>query len=112
MKFAGHDYASTFYDSYLPQVSTVDGISSFRNRERRATHLEGFRGQSLHHHPQMLQTLPAKLEVDLAMRADFTEIEAEIQKKKKWGRKSEEWLRTKVGLLKHEGMSCTGKKYF
>jgi hypothetical protein len=28
----------------------------------------------------MLQTLPAKVEVDLAMRADFVEIEAEIKK--------------------------------
>jgi hypothetical protein len=80
MKFAGHDYASTFYDSYMPQISTVDGISSYWNREKRTAHLEGFRGLSLHHHPQMLQTLPAKVELDLAMRADFVELEMEIKK--------------------------------
>jgi hypothetical protein len=80
MEFVGHNYASTFYDSYMLQVSTVDGISGYWNRERRATHLEEFCGLSLHHRPQVLQTLPAKVEVDLEMRADFIELEAEIKK--------------------------------
>ena len=78
MKFAGHNNADTFFGSYMPQLSTVDGISSYWNRKRRTVHLEGFRGLSLHCYPQMLQSLPAKVEADLEMRADFIAISQEI----------------------------------
>ena len=79
MKFAGHNNADTFFGSYMPQLSTVDGISSYWNRKRRTVHLEGFCGLSLHCHPQMLQSLPAKVEADLEMRGDFIAIEQEIE---------------------------------
>ena len=79
MKFAGHNNADTFFGSYMPPLSTVDGISSYWNRKRRTVHLEGFRGISFHCHPQMLQSLPAKVEADLEMRADFIAIEQEIE---------------------------------
>ena len=79
MKFGGHNDADTFFGSYMPQLSTVDGISSYWNRKRRTVHLEGFRGLSLHCHPQMLQSLPAKVEADLETRADFIAIEQEIE---------------------------------
>ena len=79
MKFAGHNNGDTFFGSYMPQLSTVDGISSYWNRKRRTVHLEGFRGLSLHCHPQMLQSLPAKVEADLEMRGDFIAIEQEIE---------------------------------
>ena len=69
----------TFFGSYMPQLSTVDGISSYWNRKRRTVHVEGFCGLSLHCHPQMLQSLPAKVEADLEMRADFIAIEQEIE---------------------------------
>lgn len=79
MKFAGHNNADTFFGSYMPQLSTVDGISSYWNRKRRTVHLEGFRGLSLHHHPQMLQSLPAKVEADLEASADFIAINKELE---------------------------------
>ena len=79
MKFAGHNNADTFLGSYMPQLSTVDGISSYWNRKRRTVHLEGFRGLSLHYHPQILQSLPAKVESDLESRADFNAINQEIE---------------------------------
>lgn len=79
MKFGGHNNADTFFGSYMPQLSTVDGISSYWNRKRRTVHLEGFRGLSLHCHPQMWQSLPAKVEADLELRADFVAIEQEIE---------------------------------
>lgn len=78
MKFAGHKNADTFFGSYMPQLSTVDGIGSYWNRKRRTVHLEGFRGLSLHYHPQMLQSLPAKVEADLESRVDFTNLNKEI----------------------------------
>ena len=79
MKFAGHNNGDTFFGSYMPQLSTVDGMSSYWNRKRRTVHLEGFRGLSLHCHPQMLQSLPVKVEADLEMRGDFIIIEQEIE---------------------------------
>ena len=79
MKFAGHNNADTFFGSYMPQLSTVDGISSYWNRKRRTIHLEGFRGLSLHHHPQMLQSLPAKVEADLEADIDFVTINKQLE---------------------------------
>ena len=78
MKFAGHKNADTFFGSYMPQLSTVDGIASYWNLKRRTVHLEGFRGLSLHYHPQMLQSLPAKVEADLENRVDFADLNKEI----------------------------------
>lgn len=79
MKFGGHNNADTFFGSYMPQLSTVDGISSYWGRQGRTVHLEGFRGLSLHCHPQMWQSLPAKVEADLETRPDFVAINREIE---------------------------------
>ncbi len=78
MKFAGHNNADTFFGSYAPELSTVDGMASYWNKRRRTVHLEGFRGLSLHHHPQLLQSLPAKVEADLDNCAEFVAISKEI----------------------------------
>ncbi len=79
MKFAGHNNADTFFGSYAPELSTVDGMASYWNKKRRTVHLEGFRGLSLHHHPQLLQSLPAKVEANLDNCADFVFINKEIE---------------------------------
>src|SRR5947207_6974434 len=79
MKFAGHTNPNTFFESYMPQMSTIDGQSSYWGRERRTIHLQGFRGLSLHHHPQLLQSLPAKVQDDLERRPDFVALNNEIQ---------------------------------
>ena len=79
MKFAGHNNADTFFGSYAPELSTVDGMASYWNKKRRTVHLEGFRGLSLHHHPQLLQSLPAKVEANLDDCADFVSINKEIE---------------------------------
>ena len=79
MKFAGHNNADTFFDSYAPELSTVDGMASYWNKKRRTIHLEGFRGLSLHHHPQLLQSLPAKVEANLESYTDFVFINKEIE---------------------------------
>ena len=54
IKFAGHNNADTFFDSYAPELSTVNGMASYWNKKRRTIHLEGFRGLSLHHYSQLL----------------------------------------------------------
>ena len=79
MKFGGHNNPNTFFGSYAPELSTVDGMASYWNKKRRTVHLEGFRGLSLHHHPQLLQSLPAKVEADLENCADFVTISDEIE---------------------------------
>ncbi|KIV87981.1 hypothetical protein PV10_09166 [Exophiala mesophila] len=79
MKFAGHENSDTFFGSYMPQISTVDGQSSYWGKARRTVYLEGFRGLSLQHHPQMLQSLPAKVEANLKGRADFIALNEEIE---------------------------------
>src|SRR5947207_14325149 len=79
MKFAGHTNPNTFFESYMLQMSTVDGQSSYWGRERRTIHLNVFRGLSLHHHPQLLQSLPAKLQADLERRPDFVALNSEIE---------------------------------
>lgn len=79
MKFAGHNNADTFFGSYACELSTVDGMASYWNKKRRTVHLEGFRGLSLHHHPQLLQSLPAKVEANLDNCADFVSINKEIE---------------------------------
>lgn len=79
MKFAGHENSDTFFGSYMPQISTVDGQSSYWGKARRTIYLEGFRGLSLQHHPQMLQSLPAKVEANLKERADFIALNEEIE---------------------------------
>ena len=63
----------------MPQLSTVNRISSYWNHKRCTVHLEGFRGLSLHYHPQMLQSLPAKIKADLEIHDDFITIEQEIE---------------------------------
>lgn len=78
MKFAGHNNADTFFGSYAPELSTVDGMASYWNRKHRTVHLEGFRGLSLHYHPHMLQSLPAKVECNLENRVEFISINEEI----------------------------------
>ena len=79
MKFAGHTNPNTFSESYMPQMSTVDGQSSCWGRKRRTIYLNVFRGLSLHYHPQLLQSLPAKLQADLECRADFVTLNSEIE---------------------------------
>src|SRR5437773_4866447 len=79
MKFAGHTNPNTFFESYMLQMSTVDGQSSYWGRERCTIHLNIFRGLSLHHHPQLLQSLPAKLQADLERRPDFVALNSEIE---------------------------------
>ena len=79
MKFAGHENSDTFFGSYMPQIRTVDGQSSYWGKARRTVYLEGFRGLSLQHHPQMLQSLPAKVEANPKERADFVALSEEIE---------------------------------
>ena len=65
--------------SYTPELNTVDGMVSYWNKNRRTVHLEGFRGLSLHHHPQLLQSLPAKVEADFDNCSDFISVNQEIE---------------------------------
>ena len=79
MKFASYNNADTFFGSYAPELSTVDGMASYWNKKRRTVHLERFCGLSLHHYPQLLQSLPTKIESNLDNCVDFVSINKEIE---------------------------------
>ncbi|KAL2037958.1 hypothetical protein N7G274_009177 [Stereocaulon virgatum] len=79
IKFAGHNNADTFFGLYAPELSTVDGMASYWNKKRRTVQLKGFRGLSLHHYPQLLQSLPAKVEANLDNCADFVSINKGVE---------------------------------
>ncbi len=79
MKFAGHFDPNTFVTSYMSQLSTVDGQGSFFGQELRRDHLEDFRGLSLHRHPQLWQSLPAKHRFELERRPEFIAVDKEIE---------------------------------
>ena len=83
MEFGGHNNPDTFFGSYAPEISTVNGMTSYWNKVRRTVHLEGFRGLSLHHHTQLLQSLSVKVKADLNNCADFVAINNEIKTLKK-----------------------------
>ena len=57
---------------------SLPGIRLLGNKKSPTVHLEGFRGLSLHHHPQLLQSIPAKVEADLDNCSDFVSINKEI----------------------------------
>jgi hypothetical protein len=60
-------------------MSTVDGAASYWGLKRRTIYFEAFRGMSLQWHPQMEQSLPAKVQYDLAQRPDFVALSKEIK---------------------------------
>ena len=59
-------------------MSTINGAASFWGLKPRITYFEAFRGMSLQWSPQMEQSLPAKLRVNLAQRPDFVKLSEEI----------------------------------
>ena len=79
MRFAGQSNPSTFFQSYMSQLSTVDGQGSYFGTGLRRDHLEDFRGLSLHRHPQLWQSLPAKHQFELERRPDFIALDEEIE---------------------------------
>ncbi|KAL2054829.1 hypothetical protein ABVK25_005133 [Lepraria finkii] len=79
IKFAGYNNPDTFFGSHAPELSTVNSIVSYWNKKRRTVYLEGFRGLSLYYYPQLLQSLPAKVEADLNNYPDFISISEEIE---------------------------------
>jgi hypothetical protein len=79
MKFLNHNDSDTFFGSYAPALSTVDQMETYWNNKRCDVHLEGFRDLSLHHHSQLLQSLSAKVKVNLNNCFDFVVISGEIR---------------------------------
>ncbi|KAL8823038.1 MAG: hypothetical protein Q9191_006238 [Dirinaria sp. TL-2023a] len=71
----------------------IQGAGSFSNRtKRRTVHLKGFRDLSLHHHPQLLQSLLAKVKADLDNCSEFIFVNKKIEmlRKKLRGIKTED----------------------
>ena len=50
-----------------------------REKGRRTVYLEGFRGHSLQYHPQILLSLPAKVEANLEEGGNFAALNKEIE---------------------------------
>lgn len=79
MKFVDHNNADIFFDSYASELSTVNEMISYWNKKRRIVHLEEFRELSLYYHSQLLQSLFAKVEVNLNNCVDFIFINKKIE---------------------------------
>jgi hypothetical protein len=77
-KFAGHR-CDIFLPSYAASMSTTDGAASYWGLKPRTAYFEAFRGMSLQWHPQMEQSLPAKVQDDLAQRPDFIALSKQIK---------------------------------
>ena len=78
MKFAGHLNPKTFPKYYMAPLSTVDGQASFLGQKLRKDYIEDFRSMALNRHPQLWQSLPAKLQYELECRPDFVALTDEI----------------------------------
>ena len=76
-KFAGHR-CDIFLPAYASSMSTIDGAASYWGLKPRTIYFEAFRGMSLQWFPQMEHSLPAKVQADLAQRADFIALSEEI----------------------------------
>jgi hypothetical protein len=63
----------------MSQLSTVDGQGSFFEQGLRKDHLEDFRGLSLHRHPRLWQSLPAKQQFEFDCRPDILALDEEIE---------------------------------
>jgi hypothetical protein len=77
-KFAGHR-CDIFLPAYAASMSTIDGAASYWGLKPRTIYFEAFRGMSLQWHPQMEQSLPAKVQDDLAQRPDFIALSNKIK---------------------------------
>jgi len=60
-------------------MSTIDGAASYWGLKPRTIYFETFRGMSLQWHPQMEQSLPAKVQDNLAQRPDFVALNEQIK---------------------------------
>jgi hypothetical protein len=60
-------------------MSTIDGAASYWGLKPRTVYFEAFRGMSLQWHHQMEQSLPAKVQDDLAHRPDFVALSEQIK---------------------------------
>ena len=79
MKFGGYKNPNTFFGLYAPNLSIINGIASYWSKKPRIVYLEGFRGLLLYYSPQLLQSLPAKIEANLDNCAEFIFINEEIE---------------------------------
>ena len=79
IKFAGYNNADIFFGLYVSELSTVDGMASYWNKKRRTVYLEEFRGLLLYYYSQLLQSLFAKVEVNLNNCVDFVFINKKIE---------------------------------
>ncbi|EEP78591.1 predicted protein [Uncinocarpus reesii 1704] len=65
MQFGGHSDPRIFFNDYMSSVSSVQGVGNILNLTLRDDISQHFRGLLMRRHPQMWQSLPAKLRQDL-----------------------------------------------
>lgn len=80
MQFAGHGgNPRIFFESYMSSTSSVQGVSNILKLTHREDIAEPFRGLTLQRHPQLWQTLPAKLKQDLEDSPECTRLNNQIK---------------------------------
>ena len=83
IKFADHNNADIFFNSYASELNTINEIISYWNKKRHIVYLKEFRELLLYYYFQLLQFLFVKIKIDLNNCADFVAISKKIETLKK-----------------------------
>ncbi|EEP83037.1 predicted protein [Uncinocarpus reesii 1704] len=79
MKFASQASSHVFGKSYAHPISEVDGQATYLGIARRESHIKNGRAMTMHHHPQLWRSLPAKLEFEFESREDIIQLNGKIE---------------------------------
>ncbi|KAI1949847.1 hypothetical protein LOZ57_002325 [Ophidiomyces ophidiicola] len=79
MKFAGQTTRTMFGSNYAHPVCQVDGQATYLGIEPREDHIKHGCGLQLQRHSQLLQSLPARLEMEFHQRKDVIDLKKEME---------------------------------
>ncbi|KAM5479793.1 hypothetical protein MaudMau93_007756 [Microsporum audouinii] len=80
MKFGGQKSRYVFGEKYAHPLCEVDGQATYLGIVPRVDHVKNGRGMHLRRHQHLLQSLPAKGEMDFHQRKDVVELQEEWQR--------------------------------
>ncbi|KAK0721562.1 hypothetical protein B0T26DRAFT_739088 [Lasiosphaeria miniovina] len=79
INFAAHTNKMTLTRDYLSSITVVDGLASFLKLPLRSDQAEDFRSMTANRNPELLQSLPAKVQDELRQREDYIAITKKIE---------------------------------
>ena len=79
MKHGGHQHAGTHRNHYQPNNPGTDGQNAYLGGQLRTLVADLFRGMTVPHNPNLLQTLPAEQEYEIETSSEFVALDGELQ---------------------------------